>query len=177
MPRKPKPAIKRRTQEEDWRVFYLLHGKLPFDLGESFEAFLFCGPGNVEEQDQVWAEVKGKLLQEWTRKRPCTRPWMWWKVDAPRQKDNDVKAYWHNKLPVERRKVVGNAKKTTLSYFPYYAWGVYKYWEFDGEPPLFESEAVYLRRLGLLTKAEERHLERHPELLEPVGYYEIFDEK
>jgi hypothetical protein len=35
------------------------------------------------------------------------------------------------------------------------------------DPPMFESEAVYLQRHGLLTAAEERHLEKHPELLDP----------
>jgi hypothetical protein len=35
------------------------------------------------------------------------------------------------------------------------------------DPPRFESEAAYLRRWGLLTPAEEKHLARHPELLQP----------
>ena len=36
-----------------------------------------------------------------------------------------------------------------------------------GNPPIFESEGEYLRRNNLLTDAEKRHLEKHPELLEP----------
>lgn len=35
------------------------------------------------------------------------------------------------------------------------------------DPPRYESEAAYLRRLGLLTPDEEEYLEKHPELLKP----------
>ena len=35
------------------------------------------------------------------------------------------------------------------------------------DPPRYESEAAYLQRLGLLTPAEEKYLQKHPELLEP----------
>lgn len=49
----------------------------------------------------------------------------------------------------------------------------YKEGDFKGvaidpnDPPTFESEAAYLDRHGLLTPEEKRHLEKHPELLEP----------
>lgn len=35
------------------------------------------------------------------------------------------------------------------------------------DPPLYESEAAYLQRHGLLTKIEKIHLEKNPALLEP----------
>jgi len=34
------------------------------------------------------------------------------------------------------------------------------------DPPIYESEAAYLERLGLLTPTEKRYLEKHPGLLE-----------
>ena len=37
----------------------------------------------------------------------------------------------------------------------------------DADPPVFESEAAYLRRHRLLTPAERVHLKAHPELLVP----------
>lgn len=49
----------------------------------------------------------------------------------------------------------------------------YKPGDFKGQaidpenPPTYESEAAYLGRLGLLSKAEEKYLKQHPELLEP----------
>ena len=74
MPRKPKPVIKRRVQEEDWRIYYLLHGELPFAVGKSFEAFMFSGPSRGEERREVWDGVKDKLLPEWIHSNPCSRP-------------------------------------------------------------------------------------------------------
>ncbi len=35
------------------------------------------------------------------------------------------------------------------------------------DPPTFESQAAYLKRHGLLTTEEKRHLGKHPELLKP----------
>ncbi|MHC1743778.1 MAG: hypothetical protein AB9873_12200 [Syntrophobacteraceae bacterium] len=35
------------------------------------------------------------------------------------------------------------------------------------DPPTFESQAAYLRRLGLLTPVELRWLAKHPEALQP----------
>ena len=35
------------------------------------------------------------------------------------------------------------------------------------DPPVFESEAVYLQRHNLLTDAEKKFVEKHPELMEP----------
>jgi len=35
------------------------------------------------------------------------------------------------------------------------------------DPPVFESEAAYLQRHGLLTPAEVKYLTKHPEALEP----------
>ena len=41
-------------------------------------------------------------------------------------------------------------------------------------PPFYESESAYLRRHALLSDIEKKHLEKHPELLEPekVEFYE-----
>ena len=36
-----------------------------------------------------------------------------------------------------------------------------------GTPPVYESEAAYLDRQGLLTPAEKKYLKEHPESLEP----------
>ena len=49
----------------------------------------------------------------------------------------------------------------------------YKEGDFQGraidpeDPPTFESEAAYLKRNDLLTAAELKHLEKHPQMMEP----------
>ena len=47
------------------------------------------------------------------------------------------------------------------------------------DPPQFESEAAYLQRHNLLTDAEKKFIEKHPELLEPeeVSFDEDEDEE
>jgi hypothetical protein len=37
----------------------------------------------------------------------------------------------------------------------------------EGDPPIFESEAAFLDRHGLLTPQEKKYLASHQELLEP----------
>ena len=49
----------------------------------------------------------------------------------------------------------------------------YKEGDFEGvaidpnDPPRYESEAAYLKRLNLLTPAELKYLDKHLELMEP----------
>ena len=33
----------------------------------------------------VWEEVREKIMSVWTKKNPCTRPWAWWRFDAPKE--------------------------------------------------------------------------------------------
>jgi hypothetical protein len=42
------------------------------------------------------------------------------------------------------------------------------WWDEYARAKWFESQASYLRRHGLLTKAEAEYLEAHPELRKPV---------
>ncbi|MGV8057875.1 MAG: hypothetical protein AB2L12_07640 [Smithellaceae bacterium] len=54
----------------------------------------------------------------------------------------------------------------------------YKEGDFKGiaidpdNPPIYESDAAYLERHGLLSKEEKAFLKKHPELLEPGKYYD-----
>src|SRR5262245_48743673 len=34
---------------------------------------------------QTWATVRDRFLVEWCARRPGTRPWVWWDIDAPRE--------------------------------------------------------------------------------------------
>jgi hypothetical protein len=51
----------------------------------------------------------------------------------------------------------------------------FAFWRFDAPEPRLpgESEASYLQRHGLLTASEKRHLQGHPELLEPEVLTEV----
>ncbi len=37
---------------------------------------------NAEISD-AWAQLEAEILEEWITAYPCTRPRMWWRIDAP----------------------------------------------------------------------------------------------
>lgn len=43
-----------------------------------------------EEQAAAWATIRARILREWISRRPGTRPWAWWRFDAPRWRRQDV---------------------------------------------------------------------------------------
>jgi len=57
---------------------------------------------------------------------------------------------------------------------PMFERGIPSSWaEIDpGNPPTFESEAVYLEKHGLLSPVEKRHLEKHPEKIKMEASHE-----
>lgn len=124
--------------------------------------FFGCGFGigaNFREEDaaEAWEVLREELLREHMLEQPCTRPWAWWafephdprlcidtvpnEPEADEDAEDDARAYFGVRSP---------------------------YWGKNRDELHFEAQAHYLRRYGLLTKAELAHLDRHPELLEPV---------
>ena len=132
----------------------------------------------------LWAENRVAVLRGWPRERPGTRPSLWWRYDAPepaRKRLGGIGtadlmgglelrlvcgipttwvsefqvAYYTGKAvdihgnPIGRTDHAGNPRTAD---------------SFDGvaldpaDPPLFESQAVYLDRHGLLTPAERKRL-------------------
>ncbi|MGD2112918.1 MAG: hypothetical protein PVI50_06000, partial [Gammaproteobacteria bacterium] len=98
------------------------------------------------------------VLRTWIIEHPGTRPYAWWCFDAPGVRD--------------RVGGTGTPKHEVLKYAPVYDFGVPRYWitkrditllrkaGFKGKPldssnpPLFESQAAFLERHGLLTDEE-----------------------
>lgn len=123
----------------------------------------FGNGANFREDDAAaaWEVLREEVLREHIALSPCTRPWAWWRFEehearlcvspAPRgpekadeDEDDDPDGCGH--------------------------YGVRSpFWGRAREELLFESQAHFLRRYGLLTKAELAYLAWHPELLEPVN--------
>jgi hypothetical protein len=172
MPRK-RAKLKQKRDEivEDWKLKLLADGF--YDKSKGFEFFEFYydngTPWGVDGITALWPKIKKEFMRDWIDKHPCSRPYAWWRWDAPRQDDKDVDCFWHGTLPEPRLKV--SAGGEICKYFvPLYHFGVFKYWHYrEDDLPLFESEAAYLKRLDLLTISEKKYLDKHPELLEPVN--------
>ena len=119
----------------------------------------------------AWEQHREFLLSEWVKKNLCSRPWSWWRFDSPREQIEG----WpdHERFYSAQRQRLGGKGQTTSEKYPAvvpsYERGLPSSWaEINrDDPPRFESETVHLQRHGLLTAAEEKYLQKHPELLEP----------
>lgn len=193
MPRKPiKSRKKPRPVLHDSLRHYLETGnyctrdRFP-DCPAKAETFLLAASSR-EKQLAIWQLNQEVILNDWIKRKPCTRPWAFWELDVTEIRRriggtgdlfNDLEDYG----PHECYYGIPSAWVT--------AWDVESYngraldiygkvipspWK-DGDftrvavdpndPPVFESEAVYLQRLGFLTPVERGFLEKNPELLEP----------
>jgi hypothetical protein len=170
----PKKAVKPRQKKEliqDWKIQFLETGEQP----EGVDFWEFTDLGWVDwRQEKLWSEVKDHVVSQWKAAKPCTRPWAWYKFDAPRQNDEFFGHYYHGTLPEQRLKVGGSGHVCEYNFVPAYNFGVFKYWHYnENDPPLFESQAAYLHRLGLLSETEEKYFEEHPDLAEPENIQDI----
>lgn len=120
-----------------WLLFGEPTGRDEAGVGDYFQV-RFMGDG------APWSEHRDAILEQWIAERPGTRPYGWWGDGlVPRAE--------------ERRKVAGSGKKTcsidwdrTTTYF-----------DCDpSDPPAIESEASFLKRLGLLEPGEEKRVPR-----------------
>ena len=106
---------------------------------------------------KIWEEHRDAFLPEFIQRNPGQRPAGWWAWDCPRQADKDIDCFWHGTLPEERLWASGGGFE--VNGVPHYARGVPSYAEYDeADPPMFESQASFLRRWNLLTSAELKKL-------------------
>jgi hypothetical protein len=128
---------------------------------------------------RLWSMFGAEITEEHIREYPGTRPLRWWQFDAPK--------------PRQRLGGVGTPRHDRLADAEHYVLGVPDAWitaddvrtyrligsdlgvpALDpSDPPLFESEAAYLKRHGILAGAESRLLTA--EDFEPVSIFDILD--
>lgn len=86
--------------------------------------------------ERAWKMLGPTATAEHARHHPGSRPALWWQHTAPEP---------------ERRQLAGTGRRGAVT--PYY--GLPWFLEIDpAAPPIFESQAAYLRRLGLLLPGE-----------------------
>lgn len=134
----------------------------------------------------AWETHRAEILTSWVAANPCSRPWAWWRFDAPEPRRRiggtgdtfddqysvsecpyGIPDHWVTAHDIEVyngtwRDVHG--KLINLGYKP----GDFTRKAIDpANPPTFESEAAYLRRKRLLKPEERKWLTAHPEALTP----------
>lgn len=116
-----------------------------------------------------WTLSRKKILGLWISRHPGTRPYAWWCFDAPETR--------------QRVGGTGTPKHEILKYEPACVFGIPRYWITSqdigiltrpgckgkaldtSDPPLYESQAAYLERHGLLSDREKAIL--------PEGAYDL----
>jgi|GEM_PF-5075406 len=102
---------------------------------------------------QAWESYRDQIMTDWMKKYPCTRPYAFWKFDAP-----------------ELRKQISGSGDVDYEGACISSDGLPEYWQVEWDKndlPTFESEAACLQRLGILTPTEKAYLKKHPKLMEP----------
>ena len=127
---------------------------------------------------EIWQNFRDDILGDWVQRQPCSRPATWWTHEAPAEPIPGCSGFHAG----QRRRLggVGTPQHEVISVWPRFEYGIPASW-FDevgaslfggvpvnqDNPPVFESEATYLDRHGLLTPAELTHLAAHPQVLAP----------
>jgi len=147
---------------------------------------------NAEEKQEIFSQVRDFILENWIQQRPGTRPNFWWKSDAPekmRRRLGGVGDDKHDYLAYVESYTLGIPSHFVSKFDEEYYNGraldihgnkitdEYEDGDFKGrgvdpnDPPVYESQAAYLKRHGLLTPEEAKKLKPadfEPEIVEVV---------
>ncbi len=159
---------------ETW-IKFLATGEKP----ENPDLELYIIRGDRDRLKRLWADQAKNIIQAWITERPGTRPWAWWEFDAPVMQN--IKRRWKGTffmrwLKETRRQVSGQGVTSWENYpawIPRYFLGAPLDWDSidEDDPPIFESEATYLDRFGLLSKSEKAKIspaDFDPESIETI---------
>jgi hypothetical protein len=165
---------KHKTVDEiDPGVRYALeHGRLPDRSEPQFRESNWLDiltAAFVHRSRPQWARHRAAILKAWIEERPGMRPDGWWRHGAPRWQRADqpphVRAMEFLDTCEPRRRLGGTGTPSYELYseVPAFRFGIPTSWGDSIDPadlPVSESEAVYLRRHGLLEASERRRLKK-----------------
>ncbi len=182
-----KKTIAKKTKLSPAALAYLCDEKAP----ESYTLWCYRhgmpGFDHEPKPEDLWRQYGDDFLQKFIEKNPGKRPLGWWHWDAPepRQRIGGIGTLASDVLAFLPSFSYGIPTRWVTSWEAAYYNGrlkdihgkvipsEYKDGDFTGvavdpdDPPLYESQAVYLDRHGLLTPAEKKYLASYPELMEP----------
>jgi hypothetical protein len=78
MPRVLRRAKRRSAGYTEWHVYQLQAGIEFAELGFGWQERF-----REAEAREGWEIMREKILADWIREQPGTRPWAWWRWDAP----------------------------------------------------------------------------------------------
>lgn len=143
-----RPSVKEAVP--GFLLAYLVEGKEPGASDPSADEFFSAYFGFSEPSlRQSWEQHRGEIMRGWAERHPGRRPFAWWAWDVPVGPDGE---------PLTRLLIVGTAEPRR-GYKPEYRWGIplLEAKSLD-RAARFESEAAFLKRLGLLEPGEEKRI-------------------
>jgi hypothetical protein len=168
-------AIKRRLnkakeQLSDIQWDFLCDKPMPEN---DFEAFILKYDVR-KTNEQLWEQHRDVILAEHTKAAPGTRPALFWEYDAPRSPIGTYPGAWYDgRLPEPRQRLGGTGTPAyeCRAVKPSFSYGIAEIWVGidSDDPPIFESEAAYLKRNNLLMPGEEKHSDFETEFV-PKGW-------
>jgi hypothetical protein len=125
------------------------------DSGPRPALFHFMKDGELQA---AWDTCSADIVTEWAESAPGTRPPFWWQFDAPE--------------PRRRLGGMGTPASDVMAYAPRFVLGISADWvddeaiergvkadRFDpADPPAYESQTAYLKRVKMLLSGEARRL-------------------
>lgn len=155
MPVKKKSKKKAHLNINIWNLL----NDLPLEDPDDLAVFLL----RDEELSALWHLYAEEIISAWVKNKPGSRPSLWWRYEAPRQKKGIFTGcFFDGKLPLERKRVggVGTVAWKELNYAPSYYKGVPTRWYAldENNLPVFQAEADYLREHGLFLEGEADRL-------------------
>ena len=80
---KPRHQRKEKKPVEPWIIHFLFYGEIKSNPGiDKISSFKLTY--DAKYQEKLWTGVKVNLLKNFIKNHPCSRPWGWWKFDAPK---------------------------------------------------------------------------------------------
>ena len=167
----------RRELIDPTRWAILTDTELPVDVNR----FILLDRDDYQAMLPLWTEFRSRILAEWIKTKPGTRPAMWWRYDSPRFSSENLpeplrrwsRTVLADRLIQPRWKLRGEGKPlhAERAYVPRYHYGIPAWLGDPDNPPVFETQRVYLKRHGLLLPAERGRFAEpypHPLHIEPA---------
>ena len=149
MPRRPTKTRRLQQSEcpEDIRAY--------FEIGAPCQAELFFSD---EEMREVWHRWREQILSGWIKSHPGTRPFAWWRWDAPRW-GRKFGAFWDGKLPEPRRRIggIGDPAFEHFNVVPRFEFGLPVDWVTDWQVAYYNGRARDIHGNPIGTQYNEGH--------------------
>jgi len=123
---KPRKTQKERQQVDPSVIDFLFYGEAePGTEAEKLNRSRFFDPDVIK---RMWKTYQKELLSAWISEHPCSRPFSWWRYNAPTE---PVPGWEHRHFDApQRRRLggVGSPSHEFLSIAPHFSYGIPESW-------------------------------------------------